>query len=132
MLRDRQAQVTSQTATLSLHTTTYTPNRDTDDCVSDATGELAGNGHAQQNLGGSMVTHDSASDEVRFDSNDITFSFSTGNTWRYGVVWIDTAGASTADPLYGLLEPDSNQTVSTTYTLTIDVAGLFFWDRSRS
>ena len=78
MLRDRRAHVARQTATLSLHTTTYTPNRDTDD-----------SGHAQQTLGGSMVTYDSVS-EVRFNGND------------------------------------------TTYTLTVDVAGLRFWDRSRS
>ena len=117
------------TAKMSLHTNTYSPNRDTDDFFNDATNEIAGgSGYAQQTLGGKTVTYDTASDEVRFDCNDITFSFSAGNTWRHGVVWIDTAGASTTDPLYGLLTWDSDQTVSTTYTLTIDAAGLFFWD----
>lgn len=116
------------TAKLSLHTNTYSPNRDTDDFYNDATNELSGNGYARQTLGSKTVTYDTASDQVRFDCADVTFSFSAGNTWRYGVVAIDTAGADTTDPLYGLLTWDSDQTVSTTYTLTIDAAGLFFWD----
>jgi len=117
------------TVKASLHTASYTPDRDVDDFFNDATNEVAGGaGYAVQTLGGKTVTYDSASDQVRFDCNDITYSFSAGNTWRYGVVWVDTAGASTTDPLYGLLTWDSNQTVSTTYTLTIDAAGLFFWD----
>lgn len=114
---------------LSLHTNTYSPNRDTDDFFNDATNEISGaNGYAAQTLGSKLISYDTGSDEVRFDCADITFSFSGSNTWRHGVVWIDTAGASTADPLYGLLTWDSDQTVSTTYTLTIDTAGLFFWD----
>jgi hypothetical protein len=120
--------VLTGTVKLSLHTNTYVPNRDTDDFFNDATNELTGNGYGQQTLAGKTVTYDSASDEVRFDCNDITFSFTAANTWRHGVVWIDTAGASTTDPLYGLLTWDSDQTVSTTYTLTIDASGLFFWD----
>jgi len=114
---------------LSLHTNTYVPNRDTDDFFNDATNEISGaNGYAMQTLGSKTVTYDSASDQVRFDFADVTFSFSAANTWRYGVHWINTAGASTTDPLYSLLTWDSDQTVSTTYTLTIDAAGLLFWD----
>lgn len=117
------------TAKLSLHTNTYSPNRDSDDFFNDATNELGGGaGYAAQTLGSKAFSYDSASDEVRFDCADITFSFTGSNTWRHGVVWIDTAGASSTDPLYGLLTWDSDQTVSTTYTLTIDPAGLFFWD----
>lgn len=117
------------TVKASLHTSTYSVNRDTDDFFNDATNELGGGaGYTVQTLGGKTVTYDSGSDEVRQDCNDITYSFSGSNTWRYGVVWIDTAGASSTDPLYGLLTWDSDQTVSTTYTLTIDAAGLFFWD----
>ena len=117
------------TVIMSLHTSTWVPNIDTHDFFDDATNEISGaNGYAQQTLGGKTVTYDSASDQVRFDCNDVTFSFSAGNTWRNGAVWINTAGASSTDPLYGALIWDSDQTVSTTYTLTIDTAGLFFWD----
>lgn len=116
-------------ARISLHTNAYSPNRDTDDFFNDATNELGtSNGYSQKILAGKTVTYDAATDEVRFDCNDITFNFTAANTWRHGVVWINTAGAATADPLYGLLTWDSDQTVSTDYTLTIDPAGLFFWD----
>jgi hypothetical protein len=114
---------------ISLHTLTYAPNRDTDDFFNDATNEIAGgNGYAQQTLAGKTIVYDSASNQVRFDCNDIVFSFTGANTWLYGVVWIDTAGASTTDPLYALLTWDTSQTVSTTYTLVIDPAGLLYWD----
>jgi hypothetical protein len=117
------------TVKVSLHTNTYSPNRDTDDFFNDATNELGGGaGYTVQTLASKTITYDSASDQVRFDCADITYSFSGPNTWRHGVVWIDTAGASSTDPLYGLLTWDSDQTVSTTYTLTIDPAGLFSWD----
>lgn len=116
------------TVKLSLHTATYTPDRDVDDFFNDATNELSGNGYARQTLGTKTITYDTGSDQVRFDCADVTFSFSAANTWRHGVVAVDTAGADSTDPLYGLLTWDSNQTVSTTYTLTIDTAGLFFWD----
>jgi hypothetical protein len=114
---------------LSLHTDVDAPNRDTDDFFDDQTGELTGAaGYAEQTLASKTITYDSASDQVRFDCADITFSFTGANTWRYGVVRTNAAAADTAAPLYGLLTWDSNQTVSTTYTLTIDPAGLFYWD----
>ena len=116
------------TVELSLHTNTWSPNRDTHDFMDDATNELSGNGYARQTLGTKTITYDSASDEVRFDCADITFGFSALNTFRYGVVSINTAGAASTDPLYGLLTWDADQGVSTSYTLQVDPAGLFFWD----
>jgi hypothetical protein len=117
------------TVKLSLHTNTWVPDRDVHDFFNDATNEVAGGaGYAVQTLGSKTITYDSASDQVRFDFADVTFSFTAANTWRHGVVWIDTAGASTTDPLVGLLTWDSDQTVSTTYTLTIDPAGLLYID----
>lgn len=119
------------TVKLSLHTDTYSPNRDTDDFFNDATNELgSGNGYTSggETLGSKTITYDTASDQVRFDCADITWTFTASKTWRYGVMYVDTAGASSADPLYALLTWDSNQTVSTSYTLQIDTAGLLFWD----
>lgn len=119
------------TVKLSLHTSAYTPNRDTDDFFNDATNELAGGtgyNAGGETLASKTITYDSASDEVRFDAADVTWLFTASKTWRYGVGWIDTAGASTADPLYFLLTWDADQTVSTTYTLQWDPAGILFWD----
>lgn len=119
------------TAKLSLHTATYSPNRDTDDFFNDATNEVAAGGGYNaggETLTAKTITYDSASDQVRFDFGDVTWLFTASKTWRYGVVYIDTGGASTTDPLVALLTWDSDQTVSTTYTLTIDPAGLLYID----
>lgn len=119
------------TVKLSLHTSTYAPNRDTDDFFNDATNELAGGtGYTAggETLASKTITYDSASDQVRFDAADVTWAFTASKTWRYGVIYIDTAGASTADPLYALLTWDSDQVVSTSYTLQWDPAGILYWD----
>jgi hypothetical protein len=119
------------TVKLSLHTSLYAPNRDTDDFFNDATNELAaGSGYnaGGETLASKTITYDSASDQVRFDFADVTWTFTAAKTWRNGVVYIDTAGASTTDPLVALLAWDSDQTVSTAYTLQIDAAGLLFID----
>lgn len=119
------------TVKLSLHTATYVPNRDTDAFFSAATNELAGGtGYTAggETLGSKTITYDSATDEVRFDAADVTWPFTASKTWRYGVGWIDTSGASTTDPLYFLMTWDADQTVSTSYTLQWDPAGILFWD----
>lgn len=116
---------------ISLHTSTYTPNRDTDDFFNDATNEVAnGNGYATGGvtLGGKTITYDSASNQIRWDANDVTWTFTASKTWRNGVIYIDTAGASTTDPLYANLVWDSDQTVSTSYTLQWAAAGILYVD----
>ena len=119
------------TVKLSLHTATYVPNRDTDAFFSAATNELAaGTGYTAggETLTAKTITYDTASDQVRWDAADVTWLFTASKTWQRGVMWIDTAGASTTDPLYGLLDWDTSQTVSTTYTLQWDAAGILFID----
>ncbi len=119
------------TVKLSLHTNTYSPNRDTDDFFNDATNELAGGtgyNTGGETLAGKTITYDTGSDQVRWDANDVTWTFTPSKTWRNGVMYIDTAGASTTDPLYALLAWDSDQTVSTSYTLQWDAAGILFID----
>lgn len=120
------------TLKLALVTNAYTPNRDTHDFWDDVSGsELAsGSGYT---TGGATLTsvatsYDTASDEVRLDFDDVSWTFTAGKTWLYGVVYIDTAGASSTDPVIGLLTWDTSQTVSTAYTLTINSAGLLYLD----
>lgn len=119
------------TVKLSLHTATYSPDRDANDFFNDATNELSGgNGYnaGGETLGSKTITYDSASDQVRWDAADVSWTFTASQTWRYGVMYIDTAGASSTDPLYALLTWDSNQTVSTAYSLVWDSAGILFID----
>lgn len=117
---------------LALITDAYTPDRDADDFFNDVSGsELAGgNGYTTggEVLTGVLWSYDAASDQVRLDCDNVTWLFTASKTWRYGVVYVDTAGAASTDPLIALLTWDSNQTVSTTYTLTIDAAGLLYID----
>ena len=120
------------TLKLALATSSYTPNRDTDDFRNDFTAAELSNASGYTTGGVTLTTvvtsYDSASDEVRLDFDDPSWSFSGTRTWRYGIVYIDTAGADSTDPVIGLLTWDSDQTVSTTYTLTINSAGLLYLD----
>lgn len=120
------------TVMLALVTDAETPNRDTDDFWDDASGnELAsGNGYTTggATLTNVAITYDSASDQVRVDWDDVSWTFTAGKTWRYGYAYVNTAGAASTDPVIGLLTWDSNQTVSTAYTLVNDAAGVLYLD----
>jgi hypothetical protein len=131
-LLDNPADLEGSTVKLALVTDAYTPNRDTHDFWDDVSGsELAsGNGYT---TGGVTLTnvlwsYDATSDQVRLDFDDPSWTFTAAKTWRYGVGYIDTAGASSTDPVIFLLTWDANQTVSTAYTLQLDSAGLLYID----
>lgn len=116
---------------LALATATYTPDRDTHDFYNDLTNELAtANGYTAGGvtLTGVALAYDATSDQVRLDFNDPTWTFSGDVTFRYGVCYIDTAGASSTDPLMLLLDWGSSQTVSGVYTITVDATGIFAID----
>lgn len=121
----------ANTLRLTLHTATMTPDRDTWDFEADLTNELStANGYT---VGGVTLTNvtwsfDAASDQIRLDFDDPSWTFSADQTWRYGVVWINTAGADTTDPLLLLLDWGSSQTVQGVYTLTLDSAGIYALD----
>ena len=120
------------TVKLALVLDTYTPDRDAHDFWNDVSANEVANGNGYTTGGetaaSKTITYDSASDQVRWDLADITWTFTASKTWRYGVLYIDTAGASSTDPLYALLTWDSNQSVSTAYTLSFDSAGLLYVD----
>lgn len=116
---------------LALATSTYTPNRDTHDFYNDLTNELttaSGYTAGGVTLTGIAFSYDAASDQVRLDFNDPSWTFSGSVTFRYGVAYIDTAGASSTDPLMLLLDWGTDQTVSGVYTITVDVTGIYAID----
>jgi hypothetical protein len=116
---------------LALATSTYTPDRDTHDFYNDLTNELStANGYTSggATLASPAFSYDAASDQVRLDFTDPSWTFTSSVTWRYGVAYIDTAGASSTDPLMLLLDWGSSQTVSGVYSVTIDATGLFAID----
>lgn len=129
---DTPLDLEAATLKLALVTDTYTPNRDTDDFRDDFTAHEVANGNGYSTGGaavsGATWSYDSASDQVRLDISDVSWTFTASKTWRYGVLYHDTGGADSTDPLIALLTWDSNQTVSTAYTLQIDAAGLLYLD----
>lgn len=114
---------------LSLHTSTYTPDLDANDFQNDLSNELsAANGYSTKTLTSVAITYDSASDQVRWDFDDVSWTFTADQTWRYGVVWIDTAGAASTDPLMFLIDWGTSQTVNGVYNIVLDATGLFAID----
>lgn len=116
------------TVKLSLHTSSYAPNRDTHDFRNDLTNELSGSGYAIQTLANDAYSLDVASQQVRYDFDDPVFSFSGSSTWRYGVIQVVRGGATSADELIALLDWGADQTSSVEHTLVIPTGGLLFTD----
>jgi hypothetical protein len=117
---------------LGLVTASYTPNVDTDEFWSTpVANELAsGNGYTTNgfDVTGATYSYDSASDQIRLDIGDPTWTFTAGKTWRYGVLYERTSGTDASRKLFALLNWGTDQTVSTAYTLVIDPTGLLFVD----
>lgn len=116
---------------LALATSSYTPDRDTHDFYNDLTNELAtANGYTAGGvtLTGIAFSYDATSNQVRLDFADPSWTFSGSVTFRYGIAYIDTAGASTTDPLMLLLDWGTSQTVSGVYTITVAATGIYAID----
>ena len=131
-LVDTPRDLEAVTCKMALVTSAYTPNRDTHDFWDDVSANELANGNGYTTGGVTLTnvlySYDSASDQVRTDCDDISWTFTAGKTWLYGVLYVDTAGASSTDPVIALLTWDTSQTVSTAYTLVIDPAGLLYID----
>lgn len=87
-----------------LTTSGYTPGIDSNEFVSDVTNEVSGNGYARQAVTPSIATFGST---VSAKFTDPAVTASGGSiTARYWVLFKDTGGADTANPViaYGLLD----------------------------
>lgn len=114
---------------LSLHTSTYTPNQDTHDYRDDLTNELAsGNGYTTGGvvLASLALTYDAATNQVRFDVADPSWTFTASKTWRWGVISKIRGGAASADELLAYLDPGADVTANGTYSIQIDPLGLLY------
>lgn len=117
----------TDTIQVSLHTSTYTPNQDTDDFFNDCTNELAnGNGYTTGGIALASLTrtYDTATNEVRLDAADVTWNFTASKTFRYLIVYKKRGGASSADEVIGYGDFGSDQTVSTDFTVTWGATGI--------
>jgi len=114
----------NDTIKCSLHTVTYVPAQDTDDFFNDATNEVTGTGYTAGGvtLAGKGLSYDAASNELRFDFDDPVWGpGATISGIRVAVLYKDTAGASTTDPLIAYTIFASDQAVSNgTFTIDVD------------
>lgn len=113
--------------TTSLHTVTYVPNQDTDDFWNDATNELAtAGGYTSPGLvmTGKGTSYDTATNEMRLDGADAQWTTATF-TARIAVVYSNTGGASTTDPVLTYVDFGGDETVASgTFTIQWDTTGV--------
>lgn len=117
---------TTATIQCSLHTATYTPNPDTDDFWNDATNEVTGTNYTTKGvtLGSTTNTYDTGTDETRLDAADAVWTTATIASIRYAVVWNDTAGASTTDPVICYFDLGAQSVTAANFTVQWDATGV--------
>lgn len=118
----------TDTIKVSLHTTSYSPNADSDDFWDDATNEVSSSGSYTAGIAGGItlaskaVTQDNTDDEGVFDAADITVTSFTG-TFRWIVLRKDTGTASTS-PLICAIDTTSTTVTGGTLTITWSSEGI--------
>jgi hypothetical protein len=120
----------SATIQTSLHTA-YTLDNDTHDFFNDVSAtEITGTGYTANGvtLASKTSTYDTATDQIRLDAADVSWTTSTLSATD-AIVWNNTAGASSTDPVLGAL--DFGATVTTTagtFLITWDATGIIVYD----
>lgn len=116
----------------SLHTGyTQGSTNDTYDFFDDVSAtEITGTGYTAKGvtLASKASTYDTATDQIRLDAADVSWTTSTLSATD-AVVWVDTAGISSTDPVWGSV--DFGATVTTTagtFLITWDATGIVVYD----
>lgn len=103
-----------------LHANGYVPDKDTHDFFNDATNELTTAGGYTANgkqLTTPTIVYDTASDEIRLDADDVAWT-SASFTCARAVIYKNTAGASSTDPLMSYVDFGGDETVASgTFTI---------------
>lgn len=125
---NKEMDLDSDTIKVALCTSSYVPNQDTHVYFSSITNEVTGSiGYTAggATLGSPSLTYDSATNTVKFDGADVTWSNST-ITARYAIVYDDTPATAATKPL--ILYVDFGADVissSGNFTITWDSGGIF-------
>lgn len=113
----------TDTIKVGLATSAYTPNQDTHDFWNDVSAnELAsGNGYTTGGvtLGSKTRTYDTASNTVRLDAADASWTFSATKTFRYAVCYKDTGSAATS-LLLAYIDFGADQAINGTFNIVFD------------
>lgn len=115
----------TDTIKCALTTSTYAVNQDTHAFFSDVTNEVSGTGYTAGGvtMTNSAPTYDTASNEIRMDATDVSWSTATF-TARYAVIYKSTGSAATS-PLIAYVDFGADQTVSAgTFTIVWDATGV--------
>lgn len=127
-LAQKRVDLDTDTFKISLHTSAYTPNQDTNDYFDDAIGQVAnGNGYTTGGitLTGVTWTYTAATNTWKFDATDVSWPAST-ITARYAVIYCETAGAASTDPLVCYIDFGADvSTTAGTFSIVFDAAGIF-------
>jgi hypothetical protein len=103
----------ADTIKVSLHTSSYTPNQDTDDFFDDATNQIAGSGgytSGGQALTGKSVSYDAATNEERLLADNLTWAALTPSAaFRYAVIRKARGGAASADEMLMFIDFGADQ-----------------------
>lgn len=110
----------------SLHTASYAVNNDTDDFFNDATNEVTGTNYTANGvtLGTKTSAYDTGTDEQRLDAADAVWTTATIASIRYAVVWENTGGASTTDPLMTFYDLGAQSVTAANFTVQWDATGV--------
>ena len=120
------ANMSSDTVTCGLTTSTYTPAASTHALLSDITNEVSGNGYARDDL--ASISSSQTSGTYTYDNENAVFTADSGSiVARYWFLFDNTV---TNDPLmfYGLLDDtpaDVTTTDTNTLTVTWNASGIF-------
>lgn len=126
-LAQKRIDLDSDTVRVALVGSGWTPNQDTMDYFDDVTNQVTGTGYT---AGGATLTgvtwsYTAGTNTWKFDAADVSWPSSTV-TARYAVIYVDTAGAASADPLIAYVDfgADVSSTAGT-FSIVWDAAGIF-------
>lgn len=126
-LANKEIDWDTDTIKVALCTSSYTPAQDTHDYFNDVTNEVTGTGYTAggATLANKTVGYTAGTNVTKFDADDVSWTTST-ITARYAVLYVDTGGASSTDPLIGYVDFGADVSSSAgTFSITWDSAGIF-------
>jgi len=126
-LPNKEIALTDGNVKLSLHTNSYSPNKDTDKYFSSATNEVTnGSGYTTGGvaLSNSTLTYVAGTHTGTFDADDAAWLALT-KTFRYAVLRYDTGNSATS-ALIGWVNFGADENISNqNFTVVWDASGIF-------
>jgi hypothetical protein len=119
----------TDTIKVALTTSTFVPDIDVHDFFNDVTNEITGTGYTAggATLASPTLTYDTASDQIRLDAADTTWTTST-LTARIAIGYKSTGTASTSPLIFFVNFGADVSTTAGTFQITWDATGIFIID----